>query len=509
MVGRIQKCAKSRAKFCFSSSQQGLSVYYMTMQRRASSASTPLRRKSMSENMLDTVEKRKQRNAKRTNAEAGGWERVDLDDKNLKKTYEPEVIDSCHVLAQLDIPRDAKAAEIFLRIFPKEFMDDWLKDLKRDYPGSFVKFQGKGRNPTTRNYTVSKMYQSLAMQILIHGRQEKPLENTANRHALEAAFKKSVVYLRENSDGLDIIGYDTARRLQSLMCLIVGTKLEKAISDNFSKLLAFPGEVIACDEKVFVFDNDHSGYVRVIKAKNQKGLWNYTACVWIAEGLPFMIYTRCHTALASLEERISCHEIINDWIELAQMDAPRPPILVMDAYYLSRAGLHDMREAGVYFICSIQKGRFPNMCSLLDAKVQKTGDRAFAIREVEGEATELLTLFSSPDNRIKRRWTITNALIEHQKVRRKHHTPGFDEYEKNFAGCDVFNRKMKDKSWPHKYTAGVYSLELRAGHSYLMTCALENTFHAWKSANLQMRSQVYFLEFTQILAKQLIQKYHQ
>jgi len=221
-----------------------------------------------------------------------------------------------------------------------------------------------------------------------------------------------------------------------------------------------------------------------------------------------MIYTKCNTALKKLDQISPCYPIIQDWIELARRTAPHPPILVMDAYYLSRAGLNDLRAAGVYFLCAIQEGRFQSMCSLITAKVQKTGDREFAIREIEDQATELLTLFSSPDNRIKRRWTLTNALIQKPNVRRKHHTPGFDEYEKNFSGCDVFNRKLKDKSWPHKYVAGEYSLELRAGHNFLLSCTLLNTFHAWKAAKFQNNKNSSYLEFTQVLAKEIISKYH-
>jgi len=249
---------------------------------------TPIRRMSMAENMINSVERRKEKNQRRAEACEQGWRHVDLDDKKLRMTFEPEEIPVEHVLATLNMCRRESAANIFFSFMPEEFMSRWLTELENDYPGSFLQKRGSKRAPTKIRYTVSDMYQSLAMQILIFGKQEKPTENTKNRHALSDAFKTSYGYLRGNSDGFNILGADRSRRLQSLMCLKVGTRLEKELSKNFFKFVVNPGEVIACDEKVFEHDSEKSGMMRVIRAKNQKGLWNYTAYVFGLEK-PFLL----------------------------------------------------------------------------------------------------------------------------------------------------------------------------------------------------------------------------
>ena len=89
--------------------------------------------------------------------------------------------------------------------------------------------------------------------------------------------------------------------------------------------------------------------------------------------------------------------------------------------------------------------------------------------------------------------------------RREGHIPGFDEYQENFSGCDSFNRRLHDKRWPHHYGAKAYSVEIQAGHDFLLTCTLVNAHHLWKSQDFANRSHVSFAQFTSDLAIELIE----
>ena len=469
------------------------------------------RRISMNESMIATVEQRRERYRKRKEAGDDGWKEVNLDGGDLPMTFEPRVCDSEDVEAKLSLSRGERAGSIFFRFISPKFMLRWLAEVENDYPDAFVRKRGRKRKATTFNYTVSGMFQALAMAIVIQGKQEKPTENQRDPNALNHAFQAARKELLDSLNGESLISADRARKLFSLLCLKVGTWHEIELEANFQSVVITLGEILVCDEKVWDHDNPNSGMIRVVASKKQVGLWNYTAVVWIPGKLTFLVCVRCHVELKILGECVPTWEVLNDWINVIKakgLTFVTRAIAIMDSYYLSQPGLNDLRENGIPFVAAIQKDRFALMYSVIEGRVQKTGDYAFAIREKEDQPTELLTEFSSRDNRIKRRLTLTNALEKKNSKRRKFHIPGFYEYEKFFNGCDIYNRQMHDKSWPHKHVGGYYSSEYRAGSDYLFTCVLMNTFHCWKSVNFKRFGNASFLEFTQILAKDIISKYH-
>lgn len=62
--------------------------------------------------------------------------------------------------------------------------------------------------------------------------------------------------------------------------------------------------------------------------------------------LTFLVYTRCHTELKSIDEHVKTVDVITDWAEIALdkcVSRKSRPIVVFDSYYLSAEGLAPLR----------------------------------------------------------------------------------------------------------------------------------------------------------------------
>ena len=218
----------------------------------------------------------------------------------------------------------------------------------------------------------------------------------------------------------------------------MGTDDEKELLSHWQEPFHHIGEVLCCDEKVFHFDSKHQGIIRVVPAKKEVGPWFYTACGILENSSPYCLNSRCHWELTALDQNVPTSEIMVEWAELANNLTNHQDLratLIADSYYLSQEALQLLDEMGAYFICAIQKQRFEEFCTIIDARVQKTGDMAFALTKRRNKNPLLLTCHWSPDSRIKKRFTMTNALVEVDNKRRLGHVPGFSEYADNFAGC--------------------------------------------------------------------------
>jgi len=165
-----------------------------------------------------------------------------------------------------------------------------------------------------------------------------------------------------------------------------------------------------------------------------------------------------------------------------------------------------MQEIGVNFYAALQEQRFKSICSLVKAKVIKTGDSAFARKQDEGKKDLVLCYHFSANSSIRRRFTMTNALVETNKKRRPGHFPGMTEYETSFSGCDIFNRRLKDKNWPHKHQSRTYEVQEMANSDYLFTVLLMNVQNLWIDKDKKNRKSVSFENFCTSLSLGLMEK---
>ena len=58
-----------------------------------------------------------------------------------------------------------------------------------------------------------------------------------------------------------------------------------------------------------------------------------------------------------------------------------------------------------------------------------------------------------------------------------------------FNGCDVYNRSLHDRKWPHRCGGRKCSGQDGHGHKFAIACIVQNTFNAYHSINnLESRS---------------------
>ena len=360
------------------------------------------------------------------------------------------------------------------------------------------------------------MYEALAMRIYLMGKQNGPKEVRRNKNALESDIREAVKYFNtvcRDADGnpYAITEPDLLRRCISALYFEVGTRDEIDLCRYFRALLSSAGQFGACDEKVFQHDTASSGMIRVVPAKKQVGLWNYTVCLRLSGGLqganyyPFLVYTRCHTENTNLDEHVTTAAIIRAQVKFLRLLQPNrrfSTILVWDSYYGTLASLQYLREQRIPSIWCLNVQRFASYRALLDRFVQKTSDMAFAERAKDEarDLDELITVFWSPDHRKAKRWTWTNALHRENEAKKGGYIPGFDHYEHAFNICDVFNRELHDKSWPYRYSGKSQSSEIQAGSDFLITIATVNMWNYWRSLDVPQQHVLSYERFCTQLA---------
>ena len=87
---------------------------------------------------------------------------------------------------------------------------------------------------------------------------------------------------------------------------------------------------------MFQDDTSRSGMIRVVPAKKIVGLWNYTMCILLPGGLPFLLWTRCHTKLTNLDQHVTTIEILQqqiDFVKAHQVDCKVLTVMMHDSYY--------------------------------------------------------------------------------------------------------------------------------------------------------------------------------
>ena len=124
---------------------------------------------------------------------------------------------------------------------------------------------------------------------MIVGWQNRLKESDPNPYALYDAFK--VAHADFIDHGCTPMGWDSARRLNSLLCILVGGEHEDILNKNLQSFVISGGEAMACDEKVVTYDDPQFSIIRVVPAKNVAGLWMFTCVVWSEHGLPYLVYS--------------------------------------------------------------------------------------------------------------------------------------------------------------------------------------------------------------------------
>ena len=271
-------------------------------------------------------------------------------------------------------------------------------------------------------------------------------------------------------------------RIYDVFLLRMGTLDEKELSDNFEAMISYMGDTLAMDEKLFRYTGN-SGYVRMCPNKPAKmGIWSYQAVVFLANELPFLVYTKAHLAPSALDMTLQTHTVVRDWANICRR-FKSSAVLVMDSYYLFAPGrsiLNDSEEK-VYFIAALKRDRFKKINGFLEPKIEKSGDTAVAFNTSRGEAA---VYHWSLDTNVGKKLVMSNAFtVKMGESHRKGCLPVYDHYNAGFAGCDQFNQGLHGKTLPLITKRCRAGSDVKAGYNYLFTCILLNTYHAYLSLN--------------------------
>jgi hypothetical protein len=94
----------------------------------------PHRRQSLLELVQERANARTNKKEARRAAEEDGWERIMLEEKATKVTYQAPRVDDAYVEPHLTLGQGATLMDLLLAVFPIEMMEEWLNDLKESHP---------------------------------------------------------------------------------------------------------------------------------------------------------------------------------------------------------------------------------------------------------------------------------------------------------------------------------------------------------------------------------------
>ena len=289
-------------------------------------------------------------------------------------------------------------------------------------------------------------------------------------------------------------------KVHSLIYLKIGSVDEDILSKSFQDFLSVLGEVIAGDEKLFRFTGQ-SGIIRKCPNKPARiGIWHYQAVVYLLSGLPFVIYTKAHVTTSSMGTVTQCCKIVMDWANII-LSRHANTTLIIDSYYLSKAGRDYMNDKGVNYVAALKSDRFKKICDLLKPSVTESGQTSIAYNSNTKEAA---VFHWSLDKCIGKRLVMTNAFRLFAAPTRKGTIPVYDFYNAGFAGCDQFNHRMHNRTWPFPVRRTKMGTDIACGWNYLFTTIVLNVWHIWIDIEPDTRMAVSFNKFMQSLASGLV-----
>ena len=140
-----------------------------------------------------------------------------------------------------------------------------------------------------------------------------------------------------------------------------------------------------------------------------------------------------------------------------------------------------LNEHEVKYIGAINPNRFKVQCDMLRRKVRKVGDCAGIFNKSTGEI--IIQYYAKAEHgqkEAKIRTAMSNAYQRLAHPGTHHHRPAIDAYKKKFGVCDLFNRQIKYRIWPHRHGGKGTKGERGQQDSFVLGCILLNTFNAYR-----------------------------
>ncbi len=170
---------------------------------------------------------------------------------------------------------------------------------------------------------------------------------------------------------------------------------------------------------------------------------------------------------------------VSDWCNVINRhnEKPKNPnsILIFDSYYMTKASQAVIDKANLMFIGACKSSNWNDLTAKVEPRVLNSGEWA----GIYAPAKHTVYLHRwDKDELIGKKYVLSNAF---KKVR-KHRSasklvPVYDLYNLCFNACDIFNRKLHDKLWPHRYGGNCRFGESGHQHKFAFGVLLQNVFY--------------------------------
>ncbi len=216
----------------------------------------------------------------------------------------------------------------------------------------------------------------------------------------------------------------------------------------------------------------------------------------LSSGGTYLLYAKLHENA----ESIAVASIVEDWSNIVLQKGQDETLLTMVSYYMDNLSKQLLTDKGVKYIAAFTANRFNPIMTELKHKLTKEEDW-YAIHNPETKHS--VTYYWSSNEKLGKKWVMSNAC-EYQVSRSKTEgVPLYDLYGATFSVCDNFNRRLQDRTWPHK--KGGYRKSGCKGKEFdfILSCILHNTFEYFFDINRLPSDSIDFCDNCLLLAHQL------
>lgn len=400
-----------------------------------------------------------------------GWSLVDKNEFNKKFFFhlhlEPEEYATIH-------REPLSLVQLFERFIPQSVIQQVLENLEQDT--WILPAIPSGRVIPKIKY----IYRVLAAQIYIIGCGGVIPENNPQRRDIRRSMDEAREFFKQNCEpgkNNQFPGENIWKAIRADFHF--GRDLFDVISTNFQSILINLGEVVAGDEKLFYFTGN-SAYLKYVPSKPDRvGLWNYELCVLLDEDCPFLVHTTMSLSSSKLGIQEPVTAIVEKWIEVIKSFQDTDPILFIDSYYHTKGVRDRLVQEEVRYVAASKENNFQTITAVLNDRVYSIGQFAATWKE---STKELFVLYYAPDERLGRTFVATTAYEKIERKPRKdeiQHVPAFDLYSCGFNFCDLFNRGLRENTFPHKCGGHGRAGQSGQEHKYMMAVILRNIFSAY------------------------------
>lgn len=437
---------------------------------------------------------------------------IDAEDEMVKENWRP-IDNKLECFRMTERPPNESFLELKVRgvhitpvlMFRKFITPEIIARLEADFPEEALVMSVDKATGEVRRFklTQQKIWQALAVQIRITGRQNHSTENDPNPRSLSSNVTEAKAHF-------DSLGYGLCANRESLERVIARCLLSQeysaTISANFVSVIDSLGQYIAGDEKLFHYTGD-SPHVRLVPSKPDRvGLWFYQLAGRLRNNLPFLLDTFMHDSSTGV---IKVSSVVQRWANvIAAVPRSEKCYLAFDSYYTDSAARTLLQQQKIRYTASAQSSRFN---SLVRA-VHPSGKKADTLGEWRGlyndNTREVFVYHYDTQKGVGVKYNLSWGFERSiNKTHVKEHSkrvPVYDNYKSFFDVCDNFNRALHHKTWPHKRGGRDTSGDIGRHHDFLLACVLQNTRNAYITARGISASDESFREFCDMLADQII-----